>query len=263
MIQLTRIASDINNAAKIFIIPGGPGLSSLTLRGLDLLKSEFELVYLDFQGTNESKYVGKKTYDEISSAISDVIKNESGTKFVLGHSFGGFFAVDAFLNNSASGVICLSTPFLKSTLMSAGKSYSDNATSALLDTEKKWEDKKDNLSFATWLSSYGPFYFINPNGKKILLDDKVSAQFFLDNRGDALFQESKLSNLKSQKGLKHFVCGSNDKLLSPSFLKEDALCGGFDFIELSGANHFVSIDQPEKLSQIIIEKINFYLKGEI
>lgn len=263
MIQLTRIASDKNNSAKLFIIPGGPGLSSLTLRGLDLLKSEFELVYLDFQGTNESKYVGKKTYDEISSAISDVIKNESGTKFVLGHSFGGFFAVDAFLNDSALGVLCLSTPFLKSTLMSAGKSYSENSTPELLDTEKNWEDKRDNLSFAKWLSSYGPLYFINPDGRKILADDKVSAQFFLDNRGDALLQEAKLANLKSQKGLKLFVCGSNDKLLSLSFLKEDALCGGFDFVEINGASHFVTIDQPEKLSQIIIEKINFNLKGEI
>lgn len=263
MIQLTRILSDKNNAVKLFIIPGGPGLSSLTLRGLDLLKSEFELIYLDIQGTNDSKYVGKKTYDEISSTISDVIKNESGTKFVLGHSFGGFFAVDAFLNDSVSGVICLSTPFLKPTLMSTGKSYSDNATPVLLDAEKNWEDKRDNLSFAKWLSSYGPLYFVNPNGKKILLDDKVSAQFFLDNRGDALLQELKLSNLRSQKGLKLFVSGSSDKLLSPSFLKEDALCGGFDFVELIEASHFVTIDQPEKLSQIIVEKINFNLKGEI
>lgn len=262
MIQLTIIASDKNNAAKLFIIPGGPGLSSLTLRGLDLLKSEFELIYLDFQGTNASKYVGKKTYDEISLAISDIIKNESGTKFVLGHSFGGFFAVDAFLKDSALGVICLSTPFLKSTLMSAGKSYSENSTPDLLDAEKNWEGRKDNLSFAKWLSCYGRLYFVNPNGKKILLDDKVSAQFFLDNRADAVLQESKISKINSKNGLKLFVCGSDDKLLSALSFKEDALCGGFDFVELSGASHFVSIDQPEKLSQIIIEKININLKGE-
>ena len=38
MIKLTRVASKISNAPKIFILSGGPGISSLTLRDLDLLK---------------------------------------------------------------------------------------------------------------------------------------------------------------------------------------------------------------------------------
>jgi hypothetical protein len=42
MIKLTRVQSEKQNAPKLFIISGGPGLSSNTLRDLDLLKRSFE-----------------------------------------------------------------------------------------------------------------------------------------------------------------------------------------------------------------------------
>jgi hypothetical protein len=69
MIKLTRVQSEKQNAPKLFIA-GGPGLSSNTLRDLDLLKRSFELVYVDIQGTNGSAYTGKKTFLEIASCSS-------------------------------------------------------------------------------------------------------------------------------------------------------------------------------------------------
>src|SRR5690554_5948017 len=97
MIKLTRVASSVVNAPKLFVLSGGPGLSSLTMRGLDLLNRSFEIIYVDFQGTNDSSYLGKKSFVEQVSLLTEAIKNESGLKYILGHSFGGFFASDIFL----------------------------------------------------------------------------------------------------------------------------------------------------------------------
>jgi len=263
MIKATRLQSEKKSDIKIFIIPGGPGLSSLTLRGLNPLKADFELVYLDFQGTNGSNYHGKKSYEQISKDISSFIKNEDGKKFVLGHSFGGFFAADAFLEDVVSGVICLSTPFLKSTLMFAGNSYADNSTAELVEAEDKWNLKQDEQSFANWLSHYGKLYFNNKDGHELLKNDLVSSKFFLDNRADAISQQLKLMQMKSKSGLKLFVCGNDDLLLSSINLCENAKCGGFDFVDIEGASHFVSVDRPENLNQIIKTKISNYLKGDL
>ena len=116
MIKLTRVASEIANAPKIFILSGGPGLSSLVLRGLDILKRSFELIYVDLQGTNGSDYQGKKSFDELSSQIAEEIKKESGEKYILGHSFGGFFAADIFLHGYVDSLVCISTPFSRAAL---------------------------------------------------------------------------------------------------------------------------------------------------
>lgn len=107
------------DAPKIFIIPGGPGLSSPTLRDLDLLKRNFELVYVDMQGTNGSDYQDRRSFAELSFSLTEVVQNESGLKYALGHSFGGFFASELFLREVVSGLVCLSTPFSQVSLLSA------------------------------------------------------------------------------------------------------------------------------------------------
>ncbi|MBY0415331.1 MAG: alpha/beta hydrolase [Bdellovibrionales bacterium] len=255
MIKLTRVASLATNAPKIFIIAGGPGLSSLTLRDLDLLKGRFELIYIDLQGTNGSKYQGKKSFAEVASALADLIKKESGVKFSLGHSFGGFFAVDLFLGEAVSGLVCISTPFSKASLSSANDNYVANETPALNKAESNWSQKQDDSSFAKWLSEYGTLYFTNPKGKELLLKDKVSASFFKDNRSDVLDKESMLDSLNRTKEKKIFICGKDDKLLPPNVLKSDAQVGNFDFFEIENASHFVTVDQPEKVASLIENKL--------
>ena len=91
----------------------------------------------------------------------------------------------------------------------------------------------------------------------------VSSKFFLDNRADAISQQLKLMQMKSKSGLKLFVCGNDDLLLSSINLCENAKCGGFDFVDIEGASHFVSVDRPENLNQIIKTKISNYLKGDL
>lgn len=252
MIKLTRVASKTANAPKIFILSGGPGISSLTLRDLDLLKRNFELIYLDMQGTNDSSYEGKKSFSELCTLVGEITSNETGEKYILGHSYGGFLAAGIFQeSNFANGLICIATPFSKESLATANDTYSSNKTPSLSDAENTWAEKQDDSSFAKWLSEYGTLYFKNQKAKELLLNDKVSAQFFKDNRSDISNQVSVFEHFEKIKLPKLFIAGKEDKLLPSEVLKNDALAGGFDFFEVEDASHFVTVDQPEKVAGLI------------
>lgn len=261
MIKLTYVPSVSPNGPKLYIIPGGPGLSSLTLRGLDVLKRSFELIYVDIQGTNDSSYTGKKTFTEITTALEKVVKNESGLKYALGHSFGGFVAAELLVRDVVSGLVCISTPFSKAALSSANDNYLKNMSPALSDAELKWTEMRDDSSFANWVSEYGHMYFLTPKGKDALINDMVSAKYFLDNRADVLGKEDLLDVLRTIEQKKIFIAGSADKLLDVDILKNDSLVGGFEFFEVENASHFVTMDQPDKVSNLI-ETEFLYHKGE-
>jgi len=255
MIKLTRINSTNLNAPKLFIIPGGPGLSSLTLRSLDILNRSFELIYLDFPGTNDNPYTGKKSFSELSTELSNLIQHESGIKYILGHSFGGFLAADAMINRLVSGLVCISTPFSQQSLFEVNNNYSEKMTPELLQAESNWLVNGDDLSFSKWLAEYGNLYFKISSGKELILGDKVSSLFFKDNRSDALNKDLMLPFLQKTKKRKIFICGTNDELLPPNILKKDAELGGFDFFEIDNASHFVTYDQPEKVASLIEEQL--------
>lgn len=255
MIQLTRIQSEKQNAPKLFIIAGGPGLSSNTLRDLDVLKQNFELVYVDIQGTNGSAYTGAKTFSEIASTLAEVISNESGIKFALGHSFGGFLASDLLIRGLVSGLVCISTPFTRGSLSAANDNYNLHKTAALTEAENEWSKNQDDSSFAKWLSEYGLLYFKSPRGREILLNDKVSSSFFKDNRSDVLDKEEILSSLSLIGSTKLFISGKEDKLLPESVLENDSQIGKFDFHQIENASHFVTIDQPLMVAKIIETKL--------
>lgn len=254
MIKLTRVLSNKMTAPTMFLIPGGPGLSSLTLRSLDILSRSFNLVYVDFHGTNGNPYTGKKTFEELSSELSNEIQGVSGQKIILGHSYGGLFAAKAFVEGFVDGLICVATPFSKNTLLKAGNNYRAHMTDDLVKAEAQWNECQDDNSFAKWVSEYGSLYFKNPEGRSLLLSDKVSAQFFLDNRSDAQSLESLLTLLAETCGKKIFISGDDDRLLLSENLKQDSILGEFEFFKIQNASHFVAFDQPERVANLIEEK---------
>lgn len=250
MIKLTKVACSQTNAPALFLLPGGPGLSSLTLRSLDFLNRSFDLLYVDFPGTNENPYAGKKDFSELSSLLNKEILKVPGSKYILGHSYGGFFAAQAFTDLDLNGLVCVSTPFSEVALSEAAENYFAQRDGSLLKAETEWNANQNDSTFAEWLSEYGSLYFKKASGKSLLLSDKVSAQFFLDNRSD-LSALKLLPLLAKTSRKKVFISGSEDKLLSPEVTKADAKLGHFDFFEVQNASHFVTFDQPEKTAEII------------
>lgn len=251
MIQLTKIKSDINNAPNLILVPGGPGLSSNTLRSMDILKRSFNLYYVDFPGSNGNPYLEDKTFGELSLALESELQKINGIKLVLGHSYGGFFAAELSLKIKLDGIICVSTPFSEKSLIAASRNYIANGSQLLFDAEDDWEEERDDMSLVKWLAEYGKLYFVNTEGRNLLLNDKVSASYFLANRSDASQKESMLPLLKQDLTKKLFIAGKQDVMLPETVLSEDAASGGFNFISINNASHFVTFDQPESVAGLI------------
>ena len=251
MIKLTKISSVNQSAPTLVLIPGGPGLSSLTLRSMDILSKSFNLIYVDFPGTNDNPYLDDNSFNVLSEALASEIKKINSLVYVLGHSFGGFFAADLAERIKLNGVICVSTPFSDKSLLIAEENYSKRKSVTLFNAECEWEKLQDDKSFAKWLSEYGELYFADDAGKELLLADKVSAKFFLANRSEVTDIKAMLEMLKKNEVKKLFIAGQSDKMLPETYLKEDALNGGFNFISIKNASHFVTYDQPELVARSI------------
>lgn len=251
MIKLTKVSSNNKDAPSLILIPGGPGLSSLTLRSMDILSRSFNLYYIDFPGVNNNPYIKDNSFDDLSNELKSEIEKINNPKFVLGHSYGGYFAADLSLKMKLDGIICVATPFSEKSLSAAGENYFSKRTKSLSLAEENWEKLQDDESFATWLSEYGELYFTKETGKYLLMNDKVSAKFFLSNRSDANEKESMLALLKENEASKLFIAGKQDEMLPEAILKEDAINGGFNFISVNNASHFVTFDQPESVVSLI------------
>lgn len=258
MIKLTEIKSSIETNKYALIIPGGPGLSSLTLRSLDLLKRSLNLVYVDFHGTNDVPYEKDATFEELCSELERSLNRSIflySEVFIIGHSFGGFIATAIAKIPAVKGLFCIGVPFSKTTVQALNDSYSKRMTPALSKTEKFFEDKKDDQSFKEWLAEYGEMYFLNPEGRELLLKDKSSAKFFLANTADISKADGLLDEVTNLRKLKVMIAGKQDGLVPFRNLEEDARRGRFQFFTIDNASHFSTFDQPEIVARLIEENI--------
>jgi pimeloyl-ACP methyl ester carboxylesterase len=246
--KVTTINSDQKNNIHLIIIPGGPGLSSKTLSDLEILRDRYQLHFLDIQGTGEDQYEEKKSFQELCSSVIEFAKTCKGKIYLLGHSFGGLMAMEAANNFPVDGVICLAVPMSKEVFESVSKNYSNKKNDELKKSQVEWNQNPSNETFAKWLSQYGDLYFENDsNGdkSKMLLNDQVSFQFFLDNRGDSALCENITKNFKKNSTKKLFLAGKNDGILPLVLQERDAISFGFNFKSIKNANHFLTVDQPK------------------
>ncbi len=243
MIKLTKISSPLEDAPTILIIPGGPGLSSLTLRDLNPLNKSFNLVYLDLPGTNQNPYKKRSNFKTLVKDILNEVKNIK-TAHCIGHSYGGYFALEVANNLNLESLTCIGTPFSEEALKAINKNYHVNMSPKLKEVETEWLSLKNDSSFLKWLSEYDKLYFTNPLGKNLILNDPASSRLFLDNRNEVINKEKILNELQFKKTKKTFIMGKNDLLLDREQSKDDAEKFKFQFIEIANAGHFTSFDQP-------------------
>src|SRR5690606_27694454 len=216
------------------------------------------LIYVDFHGTNGVPYVEDASFEKLVHVLVYELEATlliSSEIYLIGHSFGGFFASAIVERLPVRGIFCLAVPFSQASLESAAENYAKKMTPSLRAAEAKWAKNKTDETFNEWLSEYGELYFINPKGRDLLLSDKSSARFFLANRSDTSEKEYLLDNLAQKKILKVFIAGKRDGLLSESALEKDASRGRFQFLTVDNASHFLTFDQPEKVASLIEENI--------
>ncbi|GEM_PF-7079350 len=75
----------------VCFIPGGPGLSSRTLTGIEILKRSFDLAFVDPPGTGGLDEVEKPTFEEVVSSLIKKLAALRRQIVLVGHSFGGYY----------------------------------------------------------------------------------------------------------------------------------------------------------------------------
>src|SRR3712207_5032414 len=118
--SLTLVKSQNSSAdtrPTICLLPGGPGLSSYTLRSLDILSRSFHLAYVDPPGTGGSKAREVTTYKNTIEDIATLLKRVRSSLVLCGHSFGALYASDLTRNHGLNiqGLILLAPAFLPAT----------------------------------------------------------------------------------------------------------------------------------------------------
>lgn len=255
MIRLTRIPAERSQQkdAPIVLIPGGPGLSSRTLAPLVALNRQRDLYFVDLPGANGVPFQDDVTFDGVCDEITAEMSALSGPVFLLGHSFGGFFAAEVALRvPSVSGLICLSVPFTKVTLANSAENYSKGMSVALKDAADAWSKSPNMSTFNRWMAACGPIYFSDGNGGAALLGTDLSSfEVYRALRKDADAMEPLLDRLAEWKGLKLFFAGEEDPLFLRSHLESEARRARAHFHALPGAKHFLHFDQPETVVRLI------------
>src|ERR1700743_426636 len=91
---ITSESPEAKNKPVIVWIPGGPGLSSNTLRSMEFLKRSFDLVFVDPPGTGKSKGSPIPTFADVIQSIGVSLSMLKRPLVLAGHSFGGCYIGD-------------------------------------------------------------------------------------------------------------------------------------------------------------------------
>ena len=126
-IDISHAKMNNDNFNNILLIPGGPGLSSSTLKVFDKLSDNFNLHYFDTQGTGETSFNPNLDIDDIMKAIAEKTSHLENL-IVLGHSFGGLIAAQLVNLPNVIEIVCIATPLSEDAFSKVGENYQKNMT---------------------------------------------------------------------------------------------------------------------------------------
>ena len=266
--HVTSVLSS-NDAAKtrpwICWIPGGPGLSSTTLRSMDLLARSFDMLYVDPPGTGEAPTLeSAPTFNEFVLAIETAIAKEGPRPVILaGHSFGGIVAAELILRGKlpAVGYIAAASPLSAESYHEAIQQCALYKTDVLTAAELAFEQTPTDETFRNWLSEYGELFFLKSRvtqGRELIRNDRACGRLSMSTM-EILKNGNYLKRISDASIPKLFLSGSEDKLILPKCISQEAKACGAQTATIEGAAHFISFDQPETVAGWI-EK--FFIDGK-
>lgn len=240
-------------------IPGGPGLSSATLRSMDILRRSFDLAYVDPPGTGGLPVPQKPTFERVIHAIEAELIMLRRPMVLCGHSFGGLYATLLAHRGKLNlkGLVAMDTPLSAESFSVAGAQYAQYLTPELRQAQDEWERSPSRDTYLKWVGSYGLLFFLegaNEQGRAFLGQDQVSYEVALESERSGLPKMDFIECLRLAKVPKFMFAGSHDHLLPPQALERDAHRAGFEFGEVKNAGHFITFDQPEVVAGMIEDR---------
>lgn len=244
---------------SVCLIPGGPGLSSATMRLLDLLTRSFDLHYIDPPGTGGQNEIISPDFFGVVDAIEEAVVGLQKPVILCAHSFGAYYAAEIIRRNRAtvSALVILSAPLSSESYRAASDIFSQKMTDELRVAIEDFERNPTQKTFNRMLSQYGTLYFTANNvarGSEMIQNDQSSAMSFIHllpviSRREPFVDF--VGILRAFTGLKVMIAGGDDVLFSQDTLSADAQSIGAQFEVVNGAGHFVMFDQPEAVARLI------------
>lgn len=260
-----KCVKNSNQIKNLVLIPGGPGLGPISFDQLVENLKDINVYYYYPTGTlgdfsSEQNFSYQSQLSELKTEISKL-----GNTIVLGHSFGGILATELALNSPEliDGLICIAAPFSKDSFDMASLAFSKVQSSESEKINIHFKENPTDENYKNWFSFYADLYFTKSNieaGKKMILADSASIKSFLAARAESSKKEHLLTNINASKTRRLYLAGLEDKLLPTSVLEKDAKGGGFKYLTVKNAGHFVHFDQPKEVAELIS---TFIKEGEI
>lgn len=270
-----RTLNPKSNLPILIAIPGGPGLSGKSLKGIEVFKSKFQVSVLDPAGTGKTKELPKREtreeyfdryIEDIEMCLSEfILKHAHSNKFPLtfiGHSYGGIVALEMGLRfrQFSSRVFCLSTPLTQATMnQDVTTAYSAHLTDSLMSAQKAFDKKPSKSNFKKWLANYGTLFFSkhsNPDGRRLMQSDDVSVLSFNRMGGLVHSDTNFYKKVKAAKFVKSMISATEDYLVTSKVLKRDAKATNMNFYAVPLSGHFSLLDQPEAILRIVSDSQN-------
>jgi pimeloyl-ACP methyl ester carboxylesterase len=242
------------------LIPGGPGLSSRTLKGIESCDRFFDLAFVDPPGTGGLPEPRAATFEAISDSIVTALAELKRPAILLGHSFGGLYAAQALSQNriEVAGLVLMSTPLRPESYALASRQYEKHKSRRLSEAESRWEAERDDASFRRWIASYGELYFSRSSclakGSRLLASDRTSAASCLSLAGamsDKALSSRLIAAVRAYRGRKLFIAGERDLLYPIGQLRRDAKRATMDFRSVPNAGHFPAFEQPARIAKLL------------
>lgn len=234
---------------QLVFLPGGPGLSSKSLAGVEVFKARFKVYVVDPAGTSGTQYLDAPSFERHIDDLARGIRSAINGRFSLvGHSFGGAFAfaLKLRLGGLAETAIGIASPLTVATLKDAGKQYAENMTSELKEAETKFGETPSNATFANWLAGYGVLYFAPRNvtrGADLLRKDPCDVATFRALNGRIHPAEVEfLSAVRERSHEFKLIVAASDLLVRSECLRAEAASLDIEFFEVPDAGHFALLD---------------------
>ncbi len=271
--RLSVLKSTVSTAARrpvVVLIPGGPGLSSRTLRSMELLVRSLDVAFVDPPGTGGAPEELSATFESLVADMTETLavrpEFQGRSLFLVGHSYGGIQAAEIAiraergeLGTRRLGVLFLGTPLSDESYEEVLLAYSRNQTPALREAEKRFEAKPSRETFLEWLASYERLYFREERiveGAEMLRADPASVDVFLRVSGTRRPRPEFVDQISALKIPKYLVGGGEDLLVPPSALRMDSERTGLEFCVVPRAGHFMTFDQPGAVAALIEKAVS-------